>query len=217
RPDLRSRQEVFVDRDKHPLRALIWKVISDLNPHNKSAQKAVEMRMRFSSDRGEFAQQARQDQQKAKMHLQYMAEAEKALAAGKRLRDQEVEPRWRANYDIIYAQLIAYQARIYEYGVALEVFLREPTPAPLMKGASRLVHWDVRTVKHTRADESKPYIDRATDLFKEVQEAHPGTPWAARAAWEMRRGFGVDLRPVYHTPYTGPRRTGTVTIKPPKL
>jgi hypothetical protein len=168
--------------------------------------------MEFSLDRAEFAQQARQEQLKAKMHLQYMAEAEKALAAGKKLRDQEVEPRWRANYDIIYAQLVAYQARIYEYGVALEVFMREPKTAPLMRGTDRLVHWDIGTVAKTRTEDSKPYIDRAADLFKEVQETHPGTPWAARAAWEMRRGFGVDLHPDYHHPYTG-----TVTIKPPKL
>ncbi len=212
RPDLRSRQEVFVDRDKYPLRALIWKVISDLNPHNPSAQKALELRMEFSLEREKYVVQMRQEQAKAKMHLQYMAEAEKALEAGRKLRDQEVEPRWRGNYDIIYAQLIAYQARIYEYGVALEDFMREPKTAPLMKGPSRLVHWDVGSVKQTRTEESKPYIDRATDLFKEVQEVHPGTPYAARAAWEMRRGFGVDLHPDYHYPYSG-----TVTIKPPKL
>jgi hypothetical protein len=212
RPDLRSRQEVFVDRDKYPLRSLIWKVISDLNPHNPSARGAVEMRVEFSLDRAEFAQQVRQEQQKAKMHLQYMAEAEKALAAGKKLRDQEVEPRWRANYDVIYAQLVAYQARMYEYGVALEVILREPKTAPLMRGTDRLVHWDIGTVKQTRTEESKPYIDRATDLFKEIQETHPGTPWAARAAWEIRRGFGVDLHPDYENPYNG-----AVTIKPPKL
>lgn len=212
RPDLRSRQEVFADRDKYPLRSLIWKVISDLNPHNPSARGAVEMRVEFSLDRAEFAQQVRQEQQKAKMHLQYMAEAEKALAAGKKLRDQEVEPRWRANYDVIYAQLVAYQARMYEYGVALEVILREPKTAPLMRGTDRLVHWDIGTVKQTRTEESKPYIDRATDLFKEIQETHPGTPWAARAAWEIRRGFGVDLHPDYENPYNG-----AVTIKPPKL
>jgi hypothetical protein len=201
RPDLRSRQEVFADRDKYPLRSLIWKVIQDLNPHNKSAQKALEMRMEFSLDRAQCVRQMRQEQAKAKMHLQYMAEAEKALAAGRKLRDQEVEPRWRGNYDIIYAQLIAYQARMYEYGVALEAFIQNPKTAPPMKGTARLVHWDVGTVKSVRTEESKPYIDRAIDLFKEVQETHPGSPWAARAAWEMRRGFGVDLHPDYHAPY----------------
>ncbi|MEO8495679.1 MAG: vWA domain-containing protein, partial [Planctomycetota bacterium] len=212
RPDLRSRLEVFNDRDKYPLRSLIWKVISDLNPHNPAAQKSVELRMEFSLEREQYVQQMRQEQAKARFHLQYMAEAEKALTAGKKLRDQEVEPRWRGNYDIIFAQLVAYQARIYEYGVALEEFMREPKTAPLMNGASRLVHWDVGTVAKTRTEESKPYIDRATVLFKEVQENHPGTPWAARAAWELRRGFGVDLHPDYHYPYSG-----TVTIQPPKL
>ena len=212
RPDLRSRQEVVVDRDKYPLRSLIWKVISDLNPHNKSAQKAVELRVEFSLDRAQFAQQVRQEQQKAKMHLQYMAEAEKALAAGKKLRDQEAEPRWRANYDLIYAQLVAYQARIYEYGVALDAFMREPKTAPPMRGTYRIVHWDIGTIAKTRTEESKPYIDRAADLFKEIQETHPGTPWAARAGWELRRGFGVDLHADYENPYDGP-----VTIKPPNL
>jgi hypothetical protein len=168
--------------------------------------------MEFSLERDQYVQQMRQEQLKAKMHLQYMAEAEKALDAGRKLRDQEVEPRWRGNYDIIYAQLVAYQARIYEYGVALEVFMREPKTAPLMNGTSRLVHWDAGTIAQTRTEESKPYIDRATVLFKEVEETHPGTPWAARAAWELRRGFGVDLHPDYHYPYNG-----TVTIQPPNL
>ncbi|MBP87146.1 MAG: hypothetical protein CMJ64_10580 [Planctomycetaceae bacterium] len=200
RPDLRARQEVFFDRDKYPLRSMMWKVISDLNPHNKS-NKAVEMRMTFSLIPNEYRNQMKQEQAKALMHLRYMAEAEKALAEGKRLREQEADPRWQANYDVIFAQLVAYQARMYEYGVALEAFMQKPKTAPLMKGTARLVHWDVGTVRQTRTEESKPYIDRATVLFKTLQEEHPGSPWAARAAWELRRGFGVDLHPDYHAPY----------------
>lgn len=212
RPDLRSRQEVFLDRDKFPLRAMIWKVIFDLNPHEKS-NKAVEMRMEFSIERPKYVQEMKREQQKAIMHLRYMAEAEKALAAGRRLREQEADPRWQGNYDIIFAQLVAYQARMYEYGVALEEFMRNPKTAPPMKGTARLVHWDVGTVKKTRSEESKAYIDRATVLFKEVQELHPGSPWAARAAWELRRGFGVDLHPDYHAPY----RQVSNPMKPPRL
>jgi hypothetical protein len=212
RPDLRSRLEVFADRDKFPLRALIWKVISDLNPHDNS-NKAVEMRMEFSLVPSEFRTQMKQEQAKALMHLRYMAEAEKALADGKRLREQEADPRWQANYDVIYAQLIAYQARMYEYGVALEDFMRNPKTAPLMRGTARLVHWDVGTVAKTRTEESKPYIDRATVLFKQLQEEHPGSPWAARAVWELRRGFGIDLHPDYHAPYVNV----TNPMKPPNL
>ncbi len=213
RPDLRARTEVLADRDQYPVRSLIWKVIQDLNPHNKSAQKAIELRMSFSLVPQEFIQQTRQEQSKAKMHLRYMAEAEKALLEGSYLREQEVDPRWQANYDLILAQLVAYQARTFEYGVALDEFIAEPKKAVAMKGNRRLVHWDIHTVGKTRTEEAKPYIERAKRMFAEVQKNHPGSPWAARAAGELRRGFGVDLRPDYRQPYVKVANP----MKPPKL
>ncbi|MCG8651394.1 MAG: hypothetical protein MI861_16255, partial [Pirellulales bacterium] len=213
RPDLRARWEVLADRDEFPLRSLIWQVIQDLNPHNKAAKKVIELRMDFALARQQFVQQARQEQAKAKIHLQYMAEAEKALLQGASYREQEVDPRWQANYDLILAQLVAYQARTYEYGVALEDFIRNPKQAPAKRNERVLANWDIRTVEKVRTEEAKPYIKRARQLFAEVQKNHPGSPWAARAAFELRRGFGVDLRPDYHVPYV---KVANPT-KPPKL
>lgn len=213
RPDLRARVEVLADRDEFPLRTLIWKVIQDLNPYHQGTQKAVEMRMEFSLKGPEFIEQARREQEKAKTHLRYMAEAEKALLEGKHLREQEADPRWQANYDIILAQLIAYQARIYEYGVALDEFIKKPKTAPQVKGNKVLVHWDIRTNKKIRTEESKPYIERANQRFARIQEDHPGSPWSARASWEMRRGFGVDLAPEYRLPIKKVKNP----MKPPKL
>ncbi|MEZ6088146.1 MAG: VWA domain-containing protein [Pirellulaceae bacterium] len=200
RPDLRARIEAFADRKAFPLRTLIWSVIQDLNPHAPGNDKAVELRVEFSINPPEFIQQVRQNQVKAKMHLQYMAAAEKALLDGKKLREQEADPRWQANYDIILAQLIAYQARVYEYGVALEEFIKQPKTAEKMKGGKVFVHWDIRTVAKTRTEEAKPYIERARRLFEEIAVVHPGSPWSARAQWELRRGFGVDVVADYHDP-----------------
>ena len=115
------------------------------------------------------------------MHLRYMAEAEQALLSGQHLREQEPDPRWQANYDLILAQLIAYQARIYEYGVALDAFIANPKIAAPMKGKRRLVHWDLRTVKKIRTEDAKPYVERANEQFTAVVKNHPGSPWAARA------------------------------------
>jgi hypothetical protein len=213
RPDLRARMEVLVDRDQFPLRTLIWKVIQDMNPYNESAQKMVEMRMAFSLQPQEFLQQARREQAKANMQLRYMAEAEQALIAGKRLREQEADPRWQANYDIILAQLVAYQARIYEYGVALDEFIANPKTAPMMKGERVLRNWDIHTQRKVRTEEAKPYIERANELFAAIKKEHPGSPWAARADWELDRGFGVDLRPEYDLPITEVSNP----IEPPKL
>ncbi len=213
RPDLRARMEVFADRDEFPLRTLIWQVIQDLNPYHSASRKAVEMRMSFSLNPQEFVQQARNEQSKAKLHLRYMAEAEQALIDGEHLRSQEADPRWQANYDIILAQLIAYQARIYEYGVALDDFIKQPKSADPVRGNRHLVHWDIRTNKKVRTEEAKPYIERANELFAQINKDHPGSPWSARANWELRRGFGVDLAPEYRLPY----KTVANPMKPPKL
>ena len=216
-PDIRSRQEVFEDRDKYPLRTLLWKVITDLNPYNKQLSRIVELRIHYiipQQDPVEFKRQVAENQQKAVMLLNYLAEAEKALADGKRLRDDEPSPRWQANYDLIYAQTIAYQARIYEYGVYLQAVIdgKEKLEYPMTRQrksmdssqmiTERIVHYDIGTRKKILvAEKSQPYIDRSTELLKAIITDHPGTPWAARAQWELNRGFGVHLVPDYDPPY----------------
>jgi hypothetical protein len=216
RPDLSARIEAFAGRENYPLRNLIWTVISDLNPYNPNAARMIEMRMHFSIQPQTFLQQARQEQQKAQLLLRYYAEAQQAMEAGAHLRAEEPEPRWQANYDLIHAQLIAYQARLWEYGVALEEFIQDPQIVPFTKAPDlRLVHWDIITQKSVRTEESKPFIDRSSQLFQDIMVRYKGTPWAGRADRELKRGFGVNLRADYHRPYRSP--PGGITIKIPKL
>ena len=75
------------------------------------------------------------------------------------------------------------------------------------------MHWDIQTIKKTRTEESKPYIDRANERFAEIKQEHPGSPWSARASWELSRGFGVDLRPEYRIPI----KEVSNPMAPPKL
>ncbi len=219
KPDLRQRMEVKADIDKSPLRTIVEKVIYDLNPYNPVAAKIIDMRMHFTDHQRNaqaFMQQARAEQQKALIYLTYLAAAQKALEDHHRSREQETSPRWQGNYDLIYAQLIAYQARIYEYGAYLEYFIRNPKTAPLTKAPNlTLVHWDIGTRKEILDPEkSQPYIDKATVLLHAVIKDHPGTPWAARADWELKRGFGVHLVPDYDGPH--PQPTGPI-MPVPKL
>ena len=62
----------------------------------------------------------------------------------------------------------------------------------------------------------EPYIERATAMFNAVIAEHPGTPWAARAEYELRRGFGVHLIEEYHGPYRS-LPPGTALIPVPKM
>jgi hypothetical protein len=217
RPDLRARIEVLADRGRYPLRTVIWQCIYDLNPYESpETARQIEMRVHFSPTYDEFVRQARIEQQKARAYLVYLARVQEALEQGARYRAEEADPRWRANYDLLYAQLVAYQARIWEYGASLEAFIKTPKVVPLTKPPNlRLLHWDVTVRTSTLTEESKPYIERATELFQVVIDNHPGTPWAARAQGELKRGFGVDFRPDYHPPYRDP--PGGVTIPVPKL
>lgn len=205
RPDLRPRDKVIADRDKFPLRTLIWKVVNDLSPYRNNE---VVMRMGFSPTAPDYRPQMMTEITRTGPYLNYLAAAQQALEKGRPLREQEADPRWQANYDLMYAQIVAYQARMYEYRVALQEFLKSPQTTPPTKDNLRHVAWDVGTRSETRTKESGPYVERSTDLFNHVAKDHAGTPWAERAKWELARGFGVYLAPEY--------RAAPITVTSPR-
>jgi hypothetical protein len=215
-PNLRLRSEELAERDSSLLRSMLCKIIKDLNPYRDEVAKVMEVRYDFSAKPERFIVQARQEQAKARLYLEYLAAAEKALAEIGKLRDQEVSPRWQANYDLIYAQVIAYIARTYEYGAYLEAFIADPKVVPFEKpNFHRLSSWHINHSKQTVGGTlTGSYIERASAMFDQVIYEHPSTPWAARAEWELSRGFGFDLRERYS--YYGPR-TPKPTRSIPKI
>ncbi len=215
RVDLRSRAECFLDRDKSPLRSTIWEIVYTFNPYNPQAAKYIELRTEFSRDLATMLKQFDHELKKLPPYLTALAQASEMLEKLQYEREQEPEPRWQANYDLLRAHLVAYQARVYEYGAYLRAFARNPEIAPMTKPPNlTLVEWDIGTRKETITEESKPYIERARELYETVIQNHPGTPWAALAQQEINRGFGVKLYPDYHKPY--PQVTGKL-IPIPKL
>jgi hypothetical protein len=218
RPDLRARLEIVTDRDASHLRRSLYKVIYDLNPYDPEIAKIIEMRVHFSPDYPTFVKQAREEQAKAIIYLAYLARVQQAIEELAEVREQESAPRWQANYDLMYPQVIAYQARMFEYGAYLEEFIKKPKVVPLQKPPDlTMTRWDITTRKETlTGDISRPYIDKATELFEAVVRDHPGTPWAARAQQELSRGFGVEVVEIYEAPY--PILPPGTVIKPvPKL
>jgi len=202
-PDLRAREEVLFERKRGKLRTMVWTVICDLNPYNKQSARVIELRVEFSIQPAELVRQVAVEQEKAKVFITYLEEAFRQLEKIAPLRDQEESPRWRANYDLICAQLLAYKVRLYEYIAGLDAFVKKPKVVPLKKAPNlTLTHWDIGTRKETLTGaKTAKDVERATAMFDKVIETYPGTPWAARAQWELRRGFGVDLFPDYEPPY----------------
>ena len=219
-PDLSARHEYAFERDSSPLRATLWKVISDLNPYDPVKAKVIDMRLRFSADIPTFARQVAEEQEKAKLYVTYLHEAEQALDKLKSHREKEPYPRWQANYDLIYAQVLAYKVRVYEYGAYLEDFKKNPKQVPLKKPPNlTLARWDISHRQKTITGElTADYIARSRELFDRVLSDHAGTPWAARATWELKRGFGIELTEVYHgPPNRNPKPPSGPPVRIPKL
>ncbi len=225
-PDLRSREAIFRDRDMSELRKVLYTIIMrDLNPWNEHAKDKVVMRRHFSPNFQEFKRQVAVETAKARVYGAYLDAAVKELDRIRRLRNEDPDRRWRANYDLTYAQLLAYQVRLAEYIAFFEEFCRNPRVVPMTKQSEwlgkrqtvTLRHWRLRTRRTTLTDElTESTRKRADELLAEVSKNHPGTPWDARAQWELRRGYGVNVSPRYRGPYRSVPE-GEKRIPVPKL
>jgi len=211
-PDLGPRLNYARERDESELRTTLWKIITDLNPYNPKASPYCTVQVTFPIAPQEFVKAALANQKTALGMLQYYEQAERALEKLKPLRNREYTPRWRANYDLMYAQIITYKVRIYEYGAYLEAFMKQPKLIKNPLGATKkTTHWDIRTRAETMTgDKTKDYVVMAKKMLEDVIKEHAGTPWAARAQWELARGFGVELIEAFYDPRRG-------IVKVPKL
>jgi len=210
-PDLEDRESYARDRDRSELRRTLWKVINDLNPWQNNQ---INLREHYSMDEAEFRKQAAQEMEKARKYVLYLDAAEKALEKLANERRKETYPRWQANYDLIYAQVLAYKVRVYQYGAYLQWWIDNPDKRPKKsikppKPQSTDTYWDIRTRKEViptpnfPKEEIDKYIAKSTELFKKVIADHEGTPWESRAKWELSRGFGVHLVQEWDDPRRG--------------
>jgi len=204
-PSLESRAEYVAERQKSPLQQLLWKVINDLNPWDPELGKTINLRQSYDINPAEFARQSVPELAKAEKYVRYLHAAEEALEAALPLRKREIYPRWQANFDLIYAQVIAYKVRVYEYGAYLHWFNTNaefrPKPAlrPPVNNPNLTTHWDITTRKEILPTDKYPRdkmeadIKKATEMFNKIIKDYEGTPWANRAKWELSRGFGVHV------------------------
>jgi hypothetical protein len=218
-PDLGPREAYIAARDNSPLRTALWQVVNDLNPYRPDRTNVIEMRLQFSADPAAFAAEVQVELNKSEQYVKYLHACEQGLESIKSRRDNEPSPRWRANYDLLYAQVLAYKVRLYEYGAYLTEFIKKPKVVPLkVEPNLTLGRWDIRHRQETiTGDLTRSHIERSAEMFRRVITDHAGTPWAARAEWELARGFGVDLQEVYFPPPNPNPPPVTVTIPVPKL
>lgn len=217
RPDMRPRDQQVADIKSDPLKTLVTKVVYDLNPFQEDRKDVLTIRRWYSKELPVIANQIRTEQSQVIPYGQYLDAAIATMEKNIKLRNDSPSLRWQANFDLILGQLYAYRCRAYEYGVSSEAFLKNPTP-PDPKRAEYLEFrgWELRTRKQLVAgDKTAPDAERAKELLTKVTEDYKGTPWATRAAWEIKRGFGSAIVPYYFDIRN--RKPGNMEVPIPKL
>lgn len=228
-PCLESRREYILERDGSDFRETIFDVISRLNPHQ---HKELSIREHwYPMDINEFRAEATGQFNKAVFAMSLLNQAIPLLDKIRPLRDIEASQRWRANYDLAYAQLHAFRIRLFQYMLAMDDHMAN-NPPPKKQNSNRwnlvrvprMIEPDERqygqlkkffrltTTREEYLAEVQDRVDEATQLLQGVVLNHPNTPWADRAAYEMKIGFGIEFRDVRRDP-----RYDNKDIKVPKL
>lgn len=206
-PNLIPRQEYEQARNASPFRSQIWNVILTLNPYQDEMLNIRELYYPAEPDR--FRSEAKTEFDKAVRGMQLADQASVILEKLAPLRAKEDSPRWRAAYDLLYAQCLAYRVRLFQFILALDQHAKSPPQFTNEKSnvwnvvrTPEILPPDKQQVELTRVDLKKlnQQEHRARELFERVVDEHPRTPWARRAQTELRWGFGMRFSEHFHDP-----------------
>ena len=195
------------DRLEHKFREAQWQVVAALNPHQ---DKELNMQEHwYSTDPAIFDEQGERTFKQALRAMGMLNDQVRVLDSVKKMRDKETSQRWRANYDLMHGQLLAFRVRLFQLLLSLDQH-RKLRPVPKnpnnncwdIHRVKELLEPDKEQIKQTKVDvdELKKQNDTARRELQAVIENHPRTPWARRAQWELDHGFGMKFVEVYRNP-----------------
>ena len=191
-PDYESRQAYADRRNKSELRKTLREVIAVTND--------FPYRHRYSVLAGEMSSQVGQELPIVTERLNALIAIEKRLRGIEKLRDREPEKRWQAAYDLMLAQVVAYQIKAYEYRAnLLEMADKDPQPAQ-QPTPELTVLWSLDHSHEAKApkDKTEKVYAEALRLCNLVIARHPRTPWADLAQDEIDRGFSIKRTEYHH-------------------
>ena len=203
-PDLSSRHAYIKDRLDHKFREAQWQVVATLNPY-KDGELVMQSQW-YSTDAEKFDEVGKLTFTRALRAMGMLNDQVRVLDSVKKLREKETSQRWRANYDLMHAQCLAYRVRLFQLLLSLDQHRKQrPMPKDPMKNAwniervKGLLEPDKEQIRQTKVDvdELKKQSEIATRELEAVIENHPSTPWARRARWELDAGFGMKFVEVF--------------------
>lgn len=224
RPELASREEYIKNVNLSPFRKGMVDVLQSLDPFSKT-RKLTELAANeaFPLNREKSAERVQTRIKLASVNLELIVQAQQQIEKLRPHRPQESSNRWRANHDLMRAQLACYRLRLIQHVIGLDRFSRTAAKAAkdghdewLIRqgGKSLLVPTDDERQRLSLEDVDVESLRKtAVKLLDFVGMHHPGTPWARQAKDETTKGFGARLETRKAAPIKKPLRP----VKVPKL
>lgn len=216
-PLLLSRRDYEEQRAKSDFRTGAWEVIKNLNPHwdNKLNMRT----WHFSIEAEEFQNQGGQEFEKAAYAMGQLNKAIGLIEKIRPLRAKEDSQRWRAAYDLMNAQCLAYRVRLFQYLLTLDDHAASGRKPKDPKHNRWDIHYNGKDmepsdeqfdrikkafkIKESRSEYVallKAEMQKSDEAFDSVAKEHEGTPWAGRAKWDKGRRYGFQFHSLFWDP-----------------
>lgn len=200
-PDYANRAAYMAIRQKSEFRRTLYEVIQSTRWQPGSGEPHY-YRRHFPIEPALLVPACLEAAAQATVRLNLLLKIQQRLESLQKLRDREPEKRWQAHYDLMLAQIVAYQIKSYEYRATVEEMGKKPPKPAKAPTADLMVEWVVDHSHDRKAPKEKTekkYVE-ATKLLKEVIARHPKTPWADLAQDELDRGLGTQRNEWHHNP-----------------
>jgi hypothetical protein len=202
-PDTRSRMDYLKQRNGSPLRRALAEIIDLTKGANLRKHFPVGEPGNLSVLEEAIPEAARTAQER----LVLLANIEQRLRALEDARKREPDKRWQAHYDLMLAQVVAYQVKVYEYLACLDEMVELARKGQLVPSKWPIkdqlgVDWVLDHAQPLKAPpkETEKKLVEAKKLLEAVIAQHPKTPWADLAKDVIDRGFGVGRGEWHYSP-----------------
>lgn len=172
-----------------------------------SQTKGYSYRRAYPIDYGELEKAIVEEVPRVRERLMLLGAIEKRMRSIQKLREHDPEKRWQAHFDLMLAQVVAYQVKGYEYLACIDEMVAlakkgqlKPKQMPIPNQLD--VYWVINhstTPKAPKKETEQHYVE-AKRLLDLVIKRHPNTPWADLAQDEINRGFSCQWNEEGHHP-----------------
>jgi hypothetical protein len=198
-PDYESRVQYNTRVARSPFRRALFEIITQTKDYG--------FRYHYPVEPGPMMQAIAEELPKVNERLAMLGVIEKRLKSLAKDREHEPDKRWQAHYDLMLAQIVAYQIKAYEYRACLAEMVQlaqagklQPSKPPVP--GQLIIEWQMDHSQQQKApkEETEKKRAEAKALLEGVIQRHPNTPWADLAQDELNRGFGCQRNEWHHSP-----------------